>query len=116
MKSSEMEYVGLLWLLVPIIVIAAAIVKWLFWLLLIALLFTADDTHLKKGRIIVFIAITLFVLVVVISEKSYHFIGVAYAIGGLLTYTVFHFISGAINKSEKRRKQDLKSKDKINIS
>jgi hypothetical protein len=100
-----MEYAGILWILVPIITMAVAIIKWLFWLLLCALLFTRNDLHLRNSRMVVFAAITVLVLLVIVSEKMYNLIGIIYVFSGLLTYSIFHFISGAINKSEKRRKK-----------
>ncbi len=101
---------GIFWILVPMVVIVLGAIKWLFWLFLIALLFTADDKHLKLSRAWIFVVIGVYVLAIVIYESAYNAVGFAYAVGGLFLYFIFHVTSGAFNKSEKIRKLKLKNK------
>lgn len=107
-----MEYLNLLWLLVPVIGIANEILKWLFFPLLIALIFTAKDAHLKISRLCVFIILTFFVLLKIVIDDFYHIFGFSYALGGFLVYMVFHWVSGRINKSEKNRLANQKPHNK----
>ena len=104
-----MEAFGGVWLIIPIFVAFAAVIKYLFWLLLIGLAFSSNKSHINKLLPIVFIGIQ--VVMFMIHNHDYKtapsgFLFFHYCVG-IFIFIVYAMLLFKLNKKSAEKKSKL---------